>query len=161
MGGYWGPMSPKIKTRGALWEKGLTCRTGRQVGRWQQKGSGGQGGTDLRPTSFPSLSATYSAEAKARQPLSGPYRCCLQCRAFGGRPRRAWPWRVARPRARSAAGNGKTLGDDAEGTDLQPSYPSRARRALPPRALPPAIKRRQRTFDVRGPSGRKWLVLAL
>lgn len=117
----------------------------------------GRAGQDLRLASFPSLSVTYSAEAKARQPLFGPYRCCLQCRAFGGRPRRACSWRLERPRACSEAGNGKTFGVDAEGTDLQPSYPSLARRALPPRALPPAVKRLQRASDVRGPSGRKWL----
>lgn len=108
-------------------------------------------GQDPSPASFPSLPVTYSAEAKARKPLSGPYRCCLRWRAFGGRPRRACPWRVAHPWARSEAGSGRALGVDAEGTEVRPSYSSSAGRALPPRAPPPAVVRlaarlwRQRT----------------
>lgn len=39
-------MSPRSKPHGALWEKGLTSRTGRSGGG-SGRGSGGQGGTGL------------------------------------------------------------------------------------------------------------------
>lgn len=101
-----------------------------------QTGGGGRRKRVPGPAPFLSLSDTCLAEAKARQPLSGPYQCCLRWRAFGARAPRASPWRKARPGMGSEPwnwmGHAAALGIAC----LRPSHPRFWQLALPPRALP-------------------------
>ena len=97
--------------------------------------SRGQGG--LGPAPFPSLSATSSGEAKAWQPLSGPYQYFLRWRAFEARASRACPWRGTRHRFGSEPWNWKVLATAFERADPRSSHPRLAQLSLPPIALPP------------------------
>lgn len=88
------------------------------------------------PAPYHSLSDTCLAEARAWQPLSGPYQCCLRWRAVGARAPRAGPWRGARPGGGSEPWNCRGLAAALESACLRPSHPGFAQPALPPRALP-------------------------
>lgn len=91
------------------------------------------------PSSIPSLSGTYLAEAKAGQPLSGPYQCCLRWRAFGARSPRADPWKGVRPRMGPEPWNWRVLAATSEKACLRSSHPRSSQLTLPPRALPPPV----------------------
>lgn len=101
----------------------------------------GQGeGRGSGPAPFPSFSGTCSAEAKAWQPLSGPYQCCLRWRAFGARAPHVGPWKGTRPRVGSEPWNWWVRAAASKRTCQRPSHPRLAKRALPPRVLPPPIR---------------------
>lgn len=103
----------------------------------EEKGARGRRGSG--PSSIPSLLGTYLAEAKAWQPLSGPYQCCLRWRAFGARAPRADPWKGVHPRMGPEPWNWRVLAATLGKACLQSSHPRFSQLALPPRALPPPV----------------------
>lgn len=108
---------------GVLWEGNGPGSSEQAVPPHQTGGGRKRKGGVQGPAPFPSFSGTCSAEAKAGQPLSGPYQCCLRWRAFAARAPGAGPCKGARPRVGSEPWIWRVLAAALERACLQP-YPT-------------------------------------